>query len=168
MTRDQLMNATDDVVKIIVTQGEKRLDGQCAFAEVQDARGGALIGASASLAAAAVAVGAAAAELFGATSPVSIGAIIATIGFSLAAWLALWSSRACNFHSAGWYPNDFAGDVEQGRTARDLEVDFALDLQHRLAQNRTALVRRGELYNRATYALLTTPVVALIAAYLAA
>lgn len=113
------MNAADDVVKIIVTQGEKRLDGQCDFV------------ASASLAAATVAVGAAAAELFGATSPVSVGAIIGTIGFSLAAWLALWSGRACNFHAAGWYPSDFAGDVEQGRTARDIEVDFVLDLSAR-------------------------------------
>ncbi|MNS62960.1 hypothetical protein D3C72_960430 [compost metagenome] len=162
------MNAADDVVKIIVTQGEKRLEGQCAFAEVQDSRGGALIGASVSLAAAAVAVGAAAAEIVGVISPICVGAIVATVGFSTAALLALWSGRACNFHAAGWYPNDFADDVELGRSAREIEIDFALDLQHRLSENRTALIRRGELYNSATYALLGTPLAALIFSILAA
>lgn len=167
MTRDQLMNAPDDVVQIIVMQGEKRLEGQCAFAEVQDARGGALIGASVSLAAASVAVAAAAAQWLGFDSVVSVGAICATVGFSAAALLALWSGRACNFHSAGWYPNDFAADLVAGRSADDIQVDFVLDLQHRLSENKAALVRRGDLYNWATYCLLATPVITLIAAVIA-
>lgn len=167
MTKDQLMNVTDDVLEIIVHQGEKRLEGQCAFADVQDARGGALVGASASLAAASVAVGAAATEIFKSFGPVSVGATIATLGFSFAAFLALWASRACNFHSAGWYPNDFARDIEARATAKELRADFALDLQYRLSKNRTALSRRGDLYNWATILLICTPVVSLAFAYLA-
>ncbi|WP_438852965.1 hypothetical protein [Brevundimonas nasdae] len=168
MTRDQLMNASDGVMAIVVMQGEKRLEGQCAFAEVQDARGGALVGASVSLSAAAVAVAVGGAQLVGLGGPVSVGAVIATLGFSLSALLALWSGRACNFHAPGWYPNDFKDDIATGRTVRDLEVDFALDLQHRLSQNRTALIRRGDLYNWATYCLLGTPIAALVAGLLAA
>ena len=168
MTRDQLMSASDGVMSIVVTQGEKRLESQCAFAEVQDARSGALVGASVSLAAAAVAVAVGGAQLVGLEGPVIAGATIATLGFSLSALLALWSGRACNFHAVGWYPNDFKDDIAAQRTVKDLEVDFALDLQYRLSQNRTALIRRGDLYNWATYCLLGKPVVSLVAGLLAA
>lgn len=167
MTRDEILNARDDVLAIVVAQGEKRLDGQCTFAEVQDARGGALISASVTLAAAALAVAVAAAEFAEARGPISLGSIVATLGFSLSAWLALWSTRACNFHHAGWYPNDFAADIADGRTSRDIAIDFALDLQHRLSENRRALIRRGDLYNRATWVLLGTPLVALLIAFIA-
>ncbi len=168
MTRDQLMNAEDGILKVIIAQGEKRLDGQCAFASVQDARSGSFVGASVALAAAALTVAAAAITLKGVASPVAVGAIVATIGFSTSSFLGLWGSRACNFHAAGWYPNDFADDVTDGRSLKDLDVDFAIDLQCRLSENRTALIRRGDFHNAATILLLATPLLGLIAALLAA
>lgn len=167
MTRDMLMKVDDVVLEIIVQQGEKRLEGQCAFAAVQDERSGSLVGASASLAAAAVAVGAAGTEIFDGFGPVSFGAVIAALGFCVTAGLALWSGRAKNFHSAGWYPNDFAHDVERGASPKELKVDFAMDLQMRLSQNHSILASRGKRYNYATYVLVGTLVVSLIAAYLA-
>jgi hypothetical protein len=163
-----LMRAADDVVEIVVTQGEKRLEGQCAFAEVQDARGGALVQAAVALAAAAAGVCAGAAGLKGIESPLAWAAGMATLGFSVASLLALWASRACNFHSPGWYPNDFADDLVNSRCVRSIRADIALDLQIRLSQNFTALNRRGGLYNAATIALLATPIVALVAGLLAA
>lgn len=63
-------------------------------------------------------------------------------------------------------PNDFAGDIVARRTVSDINIDFALDLQHRLSENRTALVWRGSLYNGATITLLVTPLAALIASLL--
>lgn len=168
MTKDQLMGAADDVVEIVVTQGEKRLEGQCAFAEVQDARGGALVQAAVALAAAAAGVCAGAAGLKGVESPLAWAAGAATLGFSVSSLLALWASRACNFHSAGWYPNDFADDLTNKRCAKSIRSDIALDLQIRLSQNFTALNRRGELYNAATIVLLATPVASLVVGLIAA
>lgn len=164
MTRDDLRDAGDDVVTLIVAQGEKRLAGQCSFAEVQDTRGAALISASVALAAAAAALAAAGVQLTGGMSRVAWAGAVATVGFSASAFLALWSTRACNFHSAGWYPNDFADDVSAKRSVAEMTIDFAFDLQHRLSENRTALVRRGNLYNAATITLLGTPLAALMAA----
>lgn len=167
MTRDQLLSAPDGIVKIIVTQGEKRLEGQVAFAAVQDARGGSLVSASVALAAAAVGVAMAGLTLKGLASPITVGAIAGGLGFSVSSFLGLWASRACNFHAAGWYPNDFAADVAERRPVAELEVDFALDLQSRLSENMTALVRRGDFYNAATYVLLATPILALVAGLMA-
>lgn len=168
MTREQLLNAGDAIVKIIVAQAEKRLEGQVAFAAVQDARGGALVSGSVALGAAAAAVAAGAFTLKGIGSPIGLSAAVATLGFSSAAFVALWASRACNFHSSGWYPNDFAQDLADGKTVKELDADFALDLQIRLSQNRTALIKRGDLYNAATYVLLGTPLVTLLIAALIA
>lgn len=168
MTKDQLMNGGDAILRIIVSQGEKRLDGQVGFAAIQDARGGALVSASVALGAAAAGIAAGALSLKGLGSPITVAAIVATIGFGLASFLGLWAGRACNFHSPGWYPNDFADDLSNGTSEMGLLADFALDLQHRLSENRTALIRRGDFYNAATYALLLTPGFALVAAFLAA
>lgn len=167
MTRDQLMNAGDAILEIVVAQAEKRLEGQVGFAAVQDARGGALVSASVALGAAAVGIAATAISVKGVGSPIAIAAIVATVGFALASCFGLWAGRACNFHTAGWYPNDFAADVADRVSRTSLMVDFALDLQIRLSQNRSALVRRGDLYNLATYILLGTPPAALIASILA-
>lgn len=167
MTRDQLLNAGDAILKIIVAQGEKRLDGQVGFAAVQDARGGALVGASVALGAAAAGIAAGALSLRGLGSPISVAAIVATVGFGIASFLGLWASRACNFHAAGWYPNDFAQDVADRVAETALLADFVLDLQIRLSENKTALIRRGDFYNAATYALLVTPAAAVIAAIIA-
>lgn len=167
MSPQDFANANDAILKLIITEGEKRLDGQVSFANSQDARSGSLVGASVSLAAAAAGIAVAAAELTEAGAPVIIGAMVATFGFTIAAVLALWASRACNFDAPGWYPKDFKADVAGNRSEREIQIDFALDLEIRLRRNRKALIKRGNLYNAATWALLLTPGAAVLCSYLA-
>lgn len=162
-----LSKASDAILKLITAEAQKRLDGQVSFANSQDARAGFLVGASVSLAAASAGVAVAAAQFKQAGTVIIAGALIATVGFTTAAVLALWASRACNFDSPGWYPNDFASDLRDGRSERAIAQDIVLDLQIRLRRNRNALVKRGNLYNAATWALLVTPLASLLAAYFA-
>jgi len=156
------------VLKTIVEQGEKRLEAQCTFADAQDERGGGLVNAAAALAAASVALAAGAASVKGLNDPLTTGAAVGTIGFTAAAAIALWGLRSTSFHSCGWFPNDFAQDIRDRRGEKDLLADFALELQHRLSENKTALDKRGDFYNAGTIALLVTPVVALLLAFLSA
>ncbi|HQR89312.1 MAG TPA: hypothetical protein PLH31_08625 [Caulobacter sp.] len=163
-SRAELLAAPEAVLRIVIEQGEKRLAGQIAFADSQDQRGGAIINAAVALAAAAVALGAA-----NITKPsLFVGSVIAVTGFSAAASIAMWALRSRGFHSLGYYPSDFNDDIIEGKTVKDLLVDYAQELQHRLSENKPILDERGTLTNLATWALLGTPIGALIAAYIRA
>ncbi|OYW28920.1 MAG: hypothetical protein B7Z44_06635 [Caulobacter sp. 12-67-6] len=80
----------------------------------------------------------------------------------------MWALRSRGFHSLGYYPSDFNDDIIEGKTVKDLLVDYAQELQHRLSENKPILDERGTLTNLATWALLGTPIGALIAAYIRA
>lgn len=167
MNRNDLLAARTGVLALIREQSEKRLENQCAFAAAQDARGGAIMNTSAALAAAAVAVAAGSASTRGLGDPLSIGACLAVGGFTTATFLAIWSKRSRAFHSVGWYPNDFHGDLQAGASVDQIQADIILALQERLAENHVALRARGACSNAATWSLLLTPLIALIAAVIA-
>lgn len=168
MTRDQLLKAKAGIVALIREQGEKRLENQCAFMDAQDNKGGALLTGATALAAAAVAVASGAAALVDSASPLIVGGAVAAVGFSLSSALSVISLRSTGFHAVGWYPNDFAADLENGHSSEEVEADFVLALQERLSENRKVLDRRGDLQDWASYLLLATPLAALISVYLAA
>lgn len=171
MIPDDLSNASESVLEIVVDQGERRLAAQCAFADAQDQRASAVVNASTALAGAAVALAAGAAASMKAgraeylSNPLVVGAAAAAVGFSIAATLALWALRSRGFHGAGYYPADFIQDVAAGKERRALLIDFALELQGRLSDNRSALEGRGDRFNAAAWTLAATPVFALVVAY---
>lgn len=168
MTRDQLLAAKPGIVTLIREQGEKRLENQCSFMDALDVKGSALLAGASSLAAAATAVASGAAALKPPLEALVWGGAVSAIGFTIAAILAVISQRSSGFHSVGWYPNDFKDDLDNGATKEAVEADFVVVLQSRLSENRNILARRGDLQNWGSYALLGTPVVALITAYLVA
>lgn len=168
MTREQLLQAQPGIVALIREQAEKRLEGQNAFAAALDSKGGTLLAAAASLAAASAAVAAGALGLDNPAAPLIIAGAAATLLFSASSALAAWSLRSTGFHSVGWYPQDFAGDLENRLSPGEVEADFVIALQERLSENRPILARRGDRQNLATYFLLAAPLLAGVAALIAA
>jgi hypothetical protein len=168
MTRDDLLNSNEAVLKALVQQAEKRLEAQNAFANSQDQRCAAVIGAAVAMAAGAAALAAGALSKDNHNLPLAVGAAIGAVGFTVAAAVAMWANRSRGFHSTGYFPHDFAQDLDPGKTEKDLLTDFALDLQIRLSFNKGVLSARGTAANWATGMLLAAPIAALIAAFLAA
>lgn len=164
MTRDQLLQAKPGIVALIRGQGEKRLENQCGFASAQDSKGSALLTAASSLAAASAAVGAACLALERDVQPLLVGTTLATIGFSVAGALALWALRSEGFHAVGWYPQDFADDLDQKLPSEYVEADFVIALQSRLSENKVILERRGDRLNWSSYLLFGSPLIAALAA----
>lgn len=163
MFREDLKDATEPVLALIVAQAEKRLDAQCSFADTQDTKATSLVNAAAALAAAALALGGGSLAL-GQSGAVTVGAFTGLAGFIAAASLCLAALQSNAFHSCGFYPVDFVGDVKAGRSVRDLHEDFALDLQIRLSENKRSLASRGKLIDSAAWVLSATPPLACIAA----
>ncbi|GLS02731.1 hypothetical protein GCM10007859_27620 [Brevundimonas denitrificans] len=168
MTRDQLLKAKPGIVGLIREQAEKRLEAQGESADAQDVKGAAFLTAGASLAAAATAL--AAASMAFKPLPISaiFGASLAAVGFTAGSALAAWSLRSVGFHTCGWYPQDFAGDLEQRLSPKEVEADFVIALQSRLSENRPILERRGDRLNWSSYLMLATPIAALICAIVVA
>lgn len=168
MTREDLLNSNEAVLKALVQQAEKRLEAQNAFANAQDQRCGAVINAAVALAAGSAALAAGALSKDNHNMVLAAAAAVGAIVFTIAAGIAMWANRARDFHSAGYYPHDFSQDLHPSKTEKDLLADFALDLQIRLVFNKSVLSRRGAMANWATGILLASPVLALAAAYLVA
>lgn len=166
MTREQLLTAKPGIVALIREQGEKRLENQCSFMDALDVKGSALLTGASSLAAAATAVASGAAALKPPLDALVWGGAVSAMGFTAAAIFAVISQRSSGFHSVGWYPNDFRHDLNDGTTKDAVEADFVVALQARLSENRKILARRGDLQDWGSYALLGTPIIALITAYL--
>jgi hypothetical protein len=168
MTREQLLEAKPGIVSLIRDQGERRLENQCSFMDALDVKGSALLTGSSSLAAAAAAVASGAAALKPPLEALIWGGTTSAIGFTVAAILAVISQRSSGFHSVGWFPRDFAADLENEVSMEGLEADFVVALQPRLSENRKILARRGDLQDWGSYVLLGTPLAALITAYVMA
>lgn len=166
MTREQLLQAQPGIVALIREQGEKRLECQNSFADALDGKGGTLLTAATSLAAASAAVAAGTLGFDEPVTPLLVAGSVATLLFSASAGLAAWSLRSTGFHSVGWYPQDFAADLENRLSSAEVEADFVLALQERLSENRPILSRRGDRQNWAGYLLLAAPFIASVLALL--
>ena len=152
----------DPLAKLIREQAEVRLDAQQAFANAQDVRAVALLSAGATLAAGAAAVAGSALTSSSPHAAVAGGAVVAVIGFTLAAALALGALKSATFEARGYHPSDFADD--QARPFADVEAEVVTALDQRLKNNAETLKARGEAFNRAAVGLLATPAVAVVVA----
>ncbi len=160
MISPDFKSSPEAVRKLIHTQAASRLESQCAFAGSQDSRAVTLISASTSLGAAATAISIAASATAD-RAPLAWAAGVATLGFALAAGLALLSLRSRGFHAQGWYPHDFAGDIEAGKAIAEIEDDVIQDLEIRLRHNSRVLQERGRIFNAAAMIVAATPLLAL-------
>lgn len=168
MIREDLTDAAEPVLTLIVAQGEKRLDAQGAFADAQDGRGTALVNAAAALAAAALALAGGSFTTLGLAAPLTIGGFVGFVGFTVAASLGLWALRSRGFHACGFYPDDFVEDIKAGKSLAQLHEDFVLELQIRLAENKRILEGRGQWIDKAAWTMIGTPFVAGLAGLITA
>jgi hypothetical protein len=174
VVRDDLEDADEAVLEVILDQGEKRLTAQCTFADAQDQRGSSIVNSATALAAAAVALAVSSAASSKAhtlgqmLSPLVTGSSVAALGFSVAAAIALWSLKSRGFHGCGYYPKDFTLDLHNKKSLEQIQKDFVLDLQLRLVENGKVLSARGQWFDWASRILIATPAVALVAATIVA
>ncbi len=143
---------------LILDQANQRLGAQSAFAQAADQRASFLTGAGCALSAASV--GVCAQSLSQSTlMPLTVGALIAAVGFAVSAWFAMRSGRCVDFHPAGYYPKNFLNDLRAKKSYHRIRAEIAEEYNERLDFNGRQLVWRGRQTDRAAFLMFASPLV---------
>lgn len=163
MTSSTYVRASSKQLDLIIDQANQRLNAQNTFAQAADQRASLLTGANAALCVAAVGV---LAQSLTANRliPLSVGAVVAMIGFGIATWLAMSSAKCADFHPSGFYPKDFISDIRGRISLHQIRSVIAEIYDERIEFNGKTLVWRGKRADLASTTMFVTPIVSALAA----
>lgn len=150
-----LQGASIAQLNSIISQAEKRLEHQIAFAAAADQRSAIVGGAATSLAAASLAI---AVQKFPTIDTLTVSAFSASVLFWIAAFFALRAARCFEFHPSGYRPRDFISDIDKDVSEPYSLREICADLDFRLEFNTQKLEFRGDVTNKAMVVMIFTPV----------
>jgi hypothetical protein len=135
LTEADFASANDDMLNLILTEGDKRLAAQGALMLAADTRASGVLAAAVALAAAGIAVAAGESAKTSITPLLTSAAVfgIFAIAAAVAAVMALWPT---NVQSLGWNPALFVEDMSKGIGLLEVKAQMCAQLTKRIRTNR--------------------------------
>lgn len=155
-----------DLVREVFRSGEKYLDGQLQLATSADQRAAVLGGVYTAAGTAVVGYLLAIFTSWQASLAILVGGLLAAVLFVAGAALCICTCLPAGFYLPGNEPEQWYGDVDNGRDLAEVLGEEAENYQSKIADNRATLQRNARLYKWGAIAGIAAPVLGFLVWFL--